>query len=169
MKKIILIFLIFNNLLFGWDFFNNLFLSLTMDSSSSPKKSVFIRNNAQQVVIDKTKHLMWQDNKNVKTITKTYEGAIDYCKNLNLDGYHDWYLPTNSELNTLLIDCSTSVLNINHTFKNVANDDYWTSNIDKNNKNYALCIYFKPNMGFTYLAHKFLKNHVRCVRKINSN
>ena len=61
------------------------------------------------MVLDKSTDLAWQDNEDVKTVTKNWEDAKTYCSDLPLGGYDDWYLPSIDELKTI-VDKSKSYL-----------------------------------------------------------
>jgi len=61
----------------------------------------FIRDDRNEVVIDSTTNLMWQDNKDVVLSNFTWGIAAKYCQRLNFAGYKDWRLPTISELVTI--------------------------------------------------------------------
>ena len=57
------------------------------------------RDNDKNVVICSEKklgRLMWQDEK--QSFQGTWEQAQEYCKIVNLAGYRDWRLPTETEL-----------------------------------------------------------------------
>lgn len=61
----------------------------------------FIRDDSKKVVIDNSRNLMWQDNSDTETANKDWQGAMNYCQNLNFAGYDDWHLPSRDELLTL--------------------------------------------------------------------
>lgn len=58
----------------------------------------FIINN-DGTVTDKITSLMWMKD---ETPMLTIEEAKEYCKNMNLGGYNDWYLPSMKELGTIV-------------------------------------------------------------------
>jgi hypothetical protein len=51
-----------------------------------------------EIVTDSKTKLMWQDNADASTVTRNWQGAIDYCESLNFGGYNDWRLPNIREL-----------------------------------------------------------------------
>ena len=51
---------------------------------------------------DSSTSLMWSS---ANTSGKDWDSAVDYCSNLNEEGYHDWHLPTIDELRTLIQNC----------------------------------------------------------------
>ncbi len=60
---------------------------------------VFVKHN--NTVIDKTLGLMWQ-NHYEDTSGKNWQEAVNYCENLELDGFKDWRLPSIKELQSLV-------------------------------------------------------------------
>ena len=81
---------------------------------------------ASNVVIDKKTNIMWQDNSDVKSVKRDYDGAKNYCKSLRLDGYDDWFLPTVEQLLTIA-DKSRYNPSIKSIFKNITSSNYFTS------------------------------------------
>ncbi|HOW50519.1 MAG TPA: DUF1566 domain-containing protein [bacterium] len=57
-----------------------------------------------EIVRDMQTSLMWQRGSGG---TKKYDDAIRYCEKLSLGGYHDWRLPSISELKTLIVGCQS--------------------------------------------------------------
>ncbi len=57
------------------------------------------------VVIDEKTGLSWQRTKADGTMSQ--HNAEKYCKKLSLGGYHDWRLPSISELKTLIVGCQS--------------------------------------------------------------
>ena len=79
------------------------------------------------IIKDNVTGLMWQ--KATATGTYTWQQAVDYCNNLSLGGYTDWYLPTILELSTL-VDSSISFPGptINRSyFPDTVASWYWSS------------------------------------------
>ncbi len=61
----------------------------------------FVRDDKNEVVLDRKTLLMWQDNRAVVQNNHRWGEALKYCQELQLAGYKDWRLPTISELVTL--------------------------------------------------------------------
>jgi len=117
----------------------------------------FIRTG--DVVKDTVSKLEWQDNA-IGSAT-TWQGAIDRCESLTLDGHSDWRLPNINELKSI-IDRSKSNPAIVQGFKNTSSNDYWSSTTNEYYKNYAWIVYFS-NGGVGYYD-KGNNYYVRCVR-----
>jgi hypothetical protein len=86
---------------------------------------------ADDLVLDKDTGLIWARNASLIGETKSWQDAIDYCRNLEIPGWHfkGWRLPTQSELASLL-DTSNSnpCLPTGHPFVNVITGwYYWSS------------------------------------------
>ena len=110
---------------------------------------------------DKNTGLMWQDNKDAKTVQKTWSGAKEYCANLRLDGYDDWRLPDYNELLSI-VDYTKYNPAIKSGFKNIASNNYWSSSPDVSGSSNAWEVIF--NDGYTNYNDKSNKGYVRCVR-----
>ncbi|WP_373004463.1 DUF1566 domain-containing protein [Sulfurimonas sp.] len=84
-----------------------------------------VKNSANTIKDTKT-NFLWQDTKDVSTTKRTFEDAVGYCKNLELDGHKSWELPGFLELFSLV---DTKVYNptISENFKYVVSDNYWSS------------------------------------------
>ena len=77
----------------------------SLTQKKAPKaqlKLALTRDNAKEVVIDKNTGLMWQDNIDAKTIRKNRKDAKQYCRDLVLAGYDDWYLPPLKQLKSIV-------------------------------------------------------------------
>lgn len=138
-----------------------LFLALLMQIGNAE----FIRDNFKNVVTDTQRDLMWQDNNDVKTVTKNYKEAFGHCKNLSLGSFSDWTLPSQDTL-YLLVDKNKKHPAINRAFKNVLSNAYWTSSSDKKREVYASVVHFCNGQKYKYEKKNFCL--VRCVRKIKT-
>jgi hypothetical protein len=109
------------------------------------------------IVIDTDTKLMWQDNFEAKTVKKTWQDAIDYCKNLTLAEFDDWKL---SEKDTIKAFYSKK-----SSLKNIASGYYWSNSpyiIDASRAWYI--DFYDGSDGWFY---KSSSNFVRCVRESN--
>ena len=131
----------------------------------NPNSMNFVKKG--DVVIDKDRKLMWQDDKAVINNKMTWQQARKYCKNLNLAGFSDWRLPTIQELNTI-IDSDRYNPAIAKEFKNVRSkwyEWYWTNTFCADNSYRAWKLNFYDGYDFN-LYNKNKNGYVRCVRKI---
>lgn len=76
---------------------------------------------------DKT-GLMWQDNKDVAEIEKSYSEAKAYCQNLKLDGFDDWRLPTLPEAYTI-VDLTRDRPALKKGFEVRLEERFWTDTL----------------------------------------
>jgi hypothetical protein len=135
----------------------------------------FQRDDDKEVVVDKKACLMWQDDSNVSDDEngfKSWEGALDYCNNLDHAGYNSgWRLPNYTELISI-VDRSRNVAPVTNTeFKHTSDwAAYWTSTtyFDPEETDIAWFIEFKDGTDGVEKKSKdwFL---VRCVRDANQN
>jgi len=111
---------------------------------------------------DKT-GLIWQDNQEVSQKSFTYDEADAYCRNLKVDGYEDWRLPTLREAYTI-VDLRRNRPALKNGFSVRDDGRYWTSTeFAKEKKKMAWYISF--SYGETEPYKKSRLYHVRCVRK----
>tara|TARA_B100001063_G_C16313240_1_gene333939 strand:- start:51 stop:521 length:471 start_codon:yes stop_codon:yes gene_type:complete len=133
------------------------------------EQSKFIRD--KNIVYDKELKLYWQDDKSVETNKYTLENSIKYCKDLNLNSYTNWRLPTYKELLSIG-DYEVYKPTLNETFKHSASGHFW-SIIYKRvafgkewkpiKDFYVKRIYFSD--GYSYDNDRTGKAYVRCVRE----
>ncbi len=80
-------------------------------------------------VKDNRTDLMWQREGSSRTFN--YSSAIDYCKNLQQDGYDDWRLPHIDELKSI-VNYGASNPATYSEFR-LKSEWYWSSTISKSN------------------------------------
>ncbi len=97
-----------------------------ISGEESQQQGVYVRDDIKEVVTDTSTNLIWQDNNDTKSIKKSWTDAINYCEDLTLSGYTNWYLPNINEL-YLLTDKNTNNPSISNVFQNTINQTYWTS------------------------------------------
>ena len=105
--------------------------------------------------------LTWQDNIASATVEKNWNDAKEYCRNLNLDGYSDWRLPSIKELQSI-VDITKYNPAIKSGFKNVTSNFYWSSSPFVSDSFGAWIVDFSS--GNTDSYNKSGKTYVRCVR-----
>jgi hypothetical protein len=111
--------------------------------------------------VDKDTKLMWQDNYESKSKQKTWEGAKQYCQDLSLDGYDDWYLPTVEQLLTIT-DKSESNPAIKNGIQNITSSNYWSASPLLSYSSLAWLVFFKfGNSSYSYKTDEY---YVRCAR-----
>jgi hypothetical protein len=152
------------------DFYFTLPNSSIYKNNSVVKKRVIIEKEVKKQQLDNSTSndvvvlngLMWQDNKEAKTIKRDWQGAKDYCRNLSLGGYSDWKLPNIDELKSIIDKSRTP--NIKKEFKNTASGSstYWSSSPYDYVSNYAWYVYFKD--GDSSGDGKAYEYSVRCAR-----
>lgn len=128
----------------------------------SEVKLALVRDETKEIVVDKNTGLMWQDNIDAKTLKKNRKDAKQYCRNLVLAGYDDWYLPPLKQLKSI-VDAKKYNPAIREGFKNVQAYHYWSAspNLSWSNINVSN-IDFKN--GQVYNNNRNGMCNVRCVR-----
>jgi len=117
---------------------------------------------ASDVIIDSKTGLMWQDNRDVKYIKKDWQGALDFCSILRLEGYTNWRLPTIKELETV-VGTNPRNMDIKKGFKYMGGSGYyWSSIAHESDEAFAWMMNFKR--GYEYINYKTYERHIRCVR-----
>ena len=135
---------------------------ITLGKSSASKAKVQVatletdlqRDDLKELVIDKRRGLMWQDNIDTQTVRKNRKDAKQYCRSLVFAGYDDWYLPRVKELKL--------IVNEVEKFKYMKLGHYWTSSPNLSDIVTATNVDFKS--GQTYNSTRKGKAYVRCVR-----
>ena len=145
--------------------FGAIILASILYTSQSDKNTLMAKQNTAPVSTEiqgtvQEGNLMWQDDESAKSVEKNWQGAIDYCQNLNLAGHSDWRLPSFDELRTI-VDKNNSPT-IKSEFKNTASYFYWSSTPDADFSYYAWVIYFYD--GGEGSDRKNRNVNVRCVR-----
>jgi len=119
----------------------------------------YIRDNTNNIMVDTTTKLVWQDNTSPSTMDWTT--AISYCEALSLGSFSDWRLANITELASL-VDFTKSNPSIDNKFQNINSSDYWTSTTTKSNTSNAFYVNFVS--GHHDKSAKTTTKSVRCVR-----
>ena len=160
-QKILQILLI-STALFSYEIHLEKSLPLQKRVSKPEVKLALVRDETKEIVIDTSTGLMWQDNIDAKTLKKNRKDAKQYCRNLVLAGYDDWYLPPLKQLKSI-VDAKKYNPAIREGFKNVQAYHYWSAspNLSWSNINVSN-IDFKN--GQVYNNNRNGMCNVRCVR-----
>ena len=147
------------------DLYEDLDIDVVLQKRVLHVKNSFVasakKKSTAGIFIDKNTGLMWQDNRDARSVERAWSGAKLYCSNLSLAGYNDWYLPTIDELKGI-VDKSRSPA-IKNGFKNIYSSNYWSSTASANDIGRAWIMNF--GYGYSDYNGKYGYNFVRCVRK----
>jgi hypothetical protein len=97
----------------------------------------------------------WNGQANTFNLNDDEHPAAQWCSNLNINGYTDWYLPAKDELNLIY----------NNFKKDFIKDFYWTSTEHTANTTHAWIHYFYN--GCQYNFYKYYDYYVRAIRKVS--
>ena len=129
------------------------------NSDSSNIDENFVRDDKQEVVIDKKNSKMYYDSNPSRQMH--FIKAWSYCRKSNYLDKTDWRVPTKDEASGLL-ELSRPDLKSKHAFKNAQRDIYWTSTEFRSDSGW----YVDFDLG-RYSTHNFKRKHgVICVRDI---
>jgi len=133
-------------------------VSSDVTTTSSP----YTRDSVNEVVLDTSTNLMWEDTPNTidPNNSKNWNDAIVQCENLDLAGYDDWKLPNINELDTIA-DKTTYGPAMSSKFKYRASLRFW-SLTEQSDHSKAWYTYFW--CGCNDYQAKTTANQVRCVR-----
>ena len=109
-------------------------------------------------VIDAEAKLQWQDSEAAEERDTVWRDARAYCVNLELEGFHDWRLPTREELSGLRKASASGAVKLDYA----ATSAYWTSEINKKMPINAWAVYW--GNGHVFDTDRCDDAHVRCVR-----
>ena len=121
--------------------------------------SNFERNETDQTVTDKTRHIIWQDQKFNATQKMSFKNAISYCSTLKFGQLSSWRLPSGSELSSLIDDSRTPTIDIN--FKHAADGAYWADSNDHSSKGLIWIDFSSGEMNKGSGVDRYL--FIRCV------
>jgi len=113
-------------------------------------------DNSDRTVTDNLTGLIWTKNGNLPGGLTTWTGAIDYCNILTIAGFSDWRLPNINELASLVNfqeEINNSVWLNSHGFRNVLDNEYWSSTTDTVSPDYAWKLYM--GNGNVFYVYKF--------------
>lgn len=111
---------------------------------------------------DRNTHLMWQRSGSAAAMTWSEAGA--YCRDLALDGYNDWRLPSFLELTTIVNYGAANPAIASEVFPGTSLDNYWTASewTGQNPELYAGVVNFA--YGEAHPLEKATGAFTRCTR-----
>lgn len=115
------------------------------------------------VLIDKETAFMWQDVAENRGVILTWQEAKENCESLDLEGFDDWWLPSESEMATIVDVTRPEGHRIKKGFVYYKhNSVYWTASTYAWNAPHAWVVDF--GNGASYTLPKEARRFVRCVR-----
>lgn len=115
------------------------------------------------LLIDENTAFMWQDVAENRGVILTWEEAKENCESLDYAGFDDWWLPSESEISTIIDNSRPSGRKIKKGFIYYKkNSSYWTSSTYAWNAPHAWVIDF--GNGASYTRPKEERHFVRCMR-----
>lgn len=120
--------------------------------------------HSDNIVKDDKSNFLWQDSSDVKTKKVNYKEALDYCKNLTLDGQRGWEVPGFGEMFSI-VNFKRYNPTLSKEFKNFLPDNYWTTKIFSHGvSNEAFVVYF---LSGAFNREKMDKKfYVRCYKNL---
>ena len=116
-----------------------------------------------RVLIDEKSAFMWQDVAENRGVILTWSEAKEGCENLDEAGYDDWWLPSESEMATIIDPARPNGRKIKKGFVYYKkNSTYWTASTYAWNAPHAWVIDFGTGASYTLLKEE--RHFVRCVR-----
>ncbi|QOG12327.1 DUF1566 domain-containing protein [Arcobacter sp. FWKO B] len=122
--------------------------------------STLIKHDNEEIVIDTSTNLMWQDSIDNKMLRLSWQESLEYCEKLSFGGFDDWRVPTHTELLTI-VEKNKYNPSISNVFTNTINGFYWTSTEVKGR---SAAWYIRFDFGRDGSINMTSKNYVRCVR-----
>ena len=124
--------------------------------------SLLVMTLQAQTLIDERTYLMWQDVPENKGTLHTWPEAKVYCEELDLDGFDDWWLPSEQELVSIIDTSRSTGRMIKKGFIYFKPRYYWSATTYAWNAPHAWAISFKD--GYAVSVEKEQQLHARCVR-----
>lgn len=140
----------------------NLFLFLLATASLLSAANRDYEKRGDAVVSDHRHHLYWQDDFASQKSSEDFDDAIEFCKNLRLEGLAGWRLPTFEELFSITDYARVPAIDEHFTF--LSDGTYWTSTPFAANRSRAWTI--NSQTGETYYSYKTTNHAVRCVKEM---
>lgn len=116
-------------------------------------------------ITDTKTNLLWQDEKDINSEKRTFDEALNYCSNLEIDGYKNWQLPSFLELFSI-VDTKSYNPTLPKEFNHFVSDNYWTNKtFGHGASGEAFVVNFLSGaFNRELMADKF---YTRCVKSLN--
>jgi hypothetical protein len=128
--------------------------------SGLPNPPSYTVSDSGNQITDGVTGLVWQ--RNVESVTYTWDDARQYCSCLTIDGVDGWRLPSRIEL-VSIVDWATSAPSIDSSvFPGTPSASFWSASVLSSDPMLGYLVYFEnghtsySDLGYTYGA--------RCVR-----
>jgi len=116
-----------------------------------------------RILTDEATAFMWQDVAENRGVILTWHEAKENCDTLDYSGFDDWWLPSESEMATIVDNSRPKGRKIKTGFVYYKkNSIYWTGGTYAWNAPHAWVVDF--GNGASYTAPKEERHFVRCVR-----
>ena len=116
-----------------------------------------------RVLIDEATAFMWQDVAENRGVILTWPEAKENCDSLDYNGFDDWWLPSESELVTIVDNSRPKGRKIKTGFVYYKkNAIYWSAGTYAWNAPQAWVVDFRKGVSFTLPKEE--RHFVRCVR-----
>ena len=116
-----------------------------------------------RVLVDEKSAFMWQDVAENRGVILTWPEAKENCEALDYAGFDDWWLPSESELATIIDTSRPEGRKIKKGFVYYKKSSaYWSASTYAWNAPHAWAVDFGNGASYTLLKEKRL--FVRCVR-----
>lgn len=102
-----------------------------------------------------------QNTNNILNGCMVVNTAADYCDNLNLNGFNDWFLPSKDELREMYFKIGGGGIGVNQNIGNFTSSSYWSSSEDNDNNAWSQDF----SSSFQAVSNKNNDNQVRAVRE----
>ena len=125
-----------------------------------PKNFTLSGSGSEVTVIDNNTRLEWMENN--PTSYYTWSNAVNYCENLDYNGYDDWRLPTAAELGTIVDFGNYSPTLDKDYFSDITFGYMWSSTVLANNSSWSWIVDY--DYGRSGQLGQSYQNHLMCVR-----
>lgn len=136
------------------------YIRCVREDTKSQEKNYYVKY--KDVVVDKKRSLVWQD---TNAVALNFKDALEYCANLELEGYSDWELPDIKTLRSL-VNYDRYSPAISDVFEHTKNASYYSSSRDRRDANASYVDNIEFNNGVDGHISVEQKQYVRCVQRL---